>query len=91
MQSFTETAMQSAEEMRRHLIDKSIEDSDFRRQLLADPKGAIHQEFGIDVPDTIDIKVHESDMRTLHLALPAGPDIDEEQLETIAAGLCCCI
>ncbi len=91
MQSFAERAMQPAEEMRRHLTEKASEDVDFRRQLVADPKGAIHQEFGIDIPDNIDIKVHESDMRTLHLALPAGPDLDEEQLEAIAAGLCCCV
>ncbi len=91
MQSFAERAMQSAEEMRRHLTEKASDDVDFRRQLVADPRGAIHQEFGIDIPDNLEIKVHESDMRTLHLALPAGPDLDEEQLEAIAAGLCCCL
>ena len=50
MQSFAERAMQPAEEMRRHLTEKASEDVDFRRQLVADPKGAIHQEFGIDIP-----------------------------------------
>ncbi len=82
--------MQSAEEMRAHLTQKAVEDAAFRAQLLADPKGALNQEFGISVPDNIDIQVHESDMQTVHLALPPSPVMDEEQLEAISAGLCCC-
>ena len=91
MANFRETAMQSAEEMRRHLTEKAAEDMDFRRLLMSDPKGAFRQEFDIEVPDTIEIQVHESDMRTLHLALPSSPELDEEQLEAVAAGLCCCL
>ncbi|MCY4002771.1 MAG: NHLP leader peptide family RiPP precursor [Rhodospirillales bacterium] len=82
--------MQSAEEMRAHLTQKAVEDAGFRAQLLADPKGVLNQEFGITVPDNIDIQVHESDMQTVHLALPPSPVMDEEQLEAISAGLCCC-
>ena len=82
--------MQSAEEMRAHLTSRAAEDSAFRAQLVADPKGVMNQEFGISVPDNIDIVVHESDMRTVHLALPPDPVMDEEQLEAISAGLCCC-
>ena len=82
--------MQSAEDMRAHLTQKAVEDAGFRAQLLADPKGVLNQEFGITVPDNIDIQVHESDMQTVHLALPPSPVMDEEQLEAISAGLCCC-
>ena len=82
--------MPTAEEMRQHLTDKAVVDSDFRRQLITDPKGTIHQEFGIDIPENIEIKVHESDMTTVHMALPPSSVLDEEQLEAISAGLCCC-
>ena len=58
---------------------------------MSDPKNAIQQEFGINIPDNIQIQVHESDLRTLHMALPPGPELDEEQLEAVAAGLCCCL
>ena len=85
-----QSSMLTAEEMRQHLTEKAVEDSDFRRQLITDPKGAIHQEFGIDIPENIEIKVHESDMSTVHMALPPSPVLDEEQLEAISAGLCCC-
>ena len=92
MQSAIDTAMQSAEDMRRQLTAKALVDEDFRRQLLADPKGAIHQEFGLVVPENTEIRVHESTTSEFHLALPAnGGDLSEEQLEAIAAGLSCCI
>ena len=35
------------------------------------------------------IEVRESDMQTVHLALPPDPNIAEERLETSSAGLCC--
>ena len=82
--------MQSAEDMRRHLTDKAVENLEFRQQLVADPKSVIQQEFGVTIPDNINVVVHESDMQTVHLALPPNPVMDEEQLEAISAGLCCC-
>ena len=82
--------MKSAEEMRAHLTEKAAEDQAFWAQLVADPKGVLNQEFGITVPDNINVVVHESDMQTVHLALPPSPALNEEQLEAIAAGLCCC-
>ena len=91
MREFTESVMVAAEDMRRQLTDKAAEDPAFRDKLLSDPKAAIRQEFGIEVPDHIEIRVHQNDIHTLHLALPAGPNLDEDQLETVAAGLCCCL
>ena len=42
------------------------------------------------MPESMNVVVHESDMQTVHLALPPDPNITEEQLEAISAGLCCC-
>ena len=91
MSSFAETAMQRAEDMRRHLTDKASEDMEFRSFLTSDPKAAFEQEFGISVPDDLNIEVHESNPETLHLALPTSPQLTEKQLEQIAGGLCCCL
>ena len=82
--------MRSGDEMLKQVVDKSTVDSDFRQQLLADPKSAISGELGITIPDSMNIEVHASDMQTVHLALPPDPNITEEQLEAISAGLCCC-
>ncbi|MCY4385293.1 MAG: NHLP leader peptide family RiPP precursor [Nitrospinae bacterium] len=82
--------MRSGDEMLKQIVDKSALDADFRQQLLADPKSTISQELGITIPDSMNVVVHESDMETVHLALPPDPHITEEQLEAVSAGLCCC-
>jgi len=82
--------MRSGDQMLTQLVEKSALDADFRQNLLTDPKTTISQELGITIPDSMEIKVHESDMQTVHLALPPDPHITEEQLEAISAGLCCC-
>ncbi len=91
MESIVESARRRAEQMREHLTDKACEDAEFRQQLVSDPKAVIAEEFGMELPENVEVKVHESTMQTLHIALPAGPELNEEQLETIAAGLCCCL
>ena len=82
--------IKSANEMQAHLIEKSTQDSDFRSQLIADPKGTINQEFGIEIPDNMQINIHESDLQNVHIALPPQSVLTEEQLEAVSAGLCCC-
>ena len=82
--------MRNGDEMLRHIVDKSGIDAGFRQQLLSDPKTAISEELGISIPESMTIKVHESDMQTVHLSLPPDPNITEEQLEAVSAGLCCC-
>ena len=54
--------MRSGDEMLQQIVEKSALDTEFRQQLLADPKTAISQELGITIPDSMTIKVHESDM-----------------------------
>ena len=82
--------MISGDEMLKQIVDKSAIDEEFRQQLLADPKSAITGELGITMPESMNVVVHESDMQTVHLALPPDPNITEEQLEAVSAGLCCC-
>ena len=82
--------MRSGDQMLQQVVEKSALDAEFRKQLLADPKNTISAELGITIPESMNIKVHESDMQTVHLALPPDPHISEEQLEAISAGLCCC-
>ena len=82
--------MRSGDDMMQQIVEKSALDADFRQQLIADPKATISQELGISMPESMTIKIHESDMQTVHVALPPDPNISEEQLEAISAGLCCC-
>ncbi|WP_420438702.1 NHLP leader peptide family RiPP precursor [Candidatus Palauibacter sp.] len=92
MSTSVQSLIQASNEMQYQLIARATEDPEFRAQLVADPNNAIKQEFGVDLPDHANIQVHESDMSVLHVALPVSPNVqlDEERLEAIAAGLCCC-
>ena len=92
MASVSQTVLQTAEEMQRTLLDRASKDDAFRAQLLANPKEAMRQEYGAEVPDFIDIQVHESDPQVIHMVLPpkANFELDEQRLEAIAAGLSCC-
>lgn len=86
-----EVLAQRADQMRQHLADRAIEDADFHQRLISDPKGVIADEFGVELPENLTIVVHQNDANTYHLSLPAGPELNEEQLEMIAAGvLFCC-
>ncbi len=82
--------MRSGDDMLKQIVEKSALNAEFRQQLLDDPKSTISGELGITIPDSMNVVVHESDMQTVHLALPPDPNITEEQLEAISAGLCCC-
>lgn len=82
--------MRSGDEMLQQIVEKSALDLDFRQALIEDPKATISEELGITIPVSMTVKVHESDMQTVHLALPPDPNLTEEQLEAISAGLCCC-
>lgn len=90
MQAPVQTAMSMAENMQAQLAKKSFEDPEFRQKLLADPKGVTSELFGVTIPDNVNIQIHECDKHTFHLTLPSTPELDDEQLEMIAAGLSCC-
>ena len=78
--------MNSVEEVREHLITKAGEDSEFRASLLSDPKAAIANEFGVTIPDGVNISVHEENINNVHLVLPPSGKIDLELLKEIGAG-----
>ena len=58
------------------------------RRLMADPK-AVLKEYGLDVPDNLDVKVVENADDCVHLTLPAPPagflDLSCDELRTAAA------
>lgn len=90
MGEFYEAIAERTDQMRQHLTDRAIEDADFRQQLISDPKAVIADEFGVELPESLTIVVHQNDANTFHLSLPAGPELSEEQLEMIAAGVLFC-
>ena len=80
-------------EMKRRLIERSLEDGAFRQRLLEDPKGTIEQELGTPVPAEVQIRVVEETPDTIYLVLPPGTspvgrggEISDRELESVAGG-----
>ena len=64
-------------------------DEALKARFMADPK-AVLAEYGMDVPDEIDVNVVENSDNTVHITLPASPSKDSElsdkELENAAGG-----
>jgi Nitrile hydratase, alpha chain len=79
-------------EWERSLINRSMEDEEFRRRLLDDPKAAVEQELGGRLPEGVEVRVVEESPQTIYLVLPSasalgeGGDITDKDLEEEAGG-----
>ena len=78
--------MKTHDELRAELIDRAVEDDDFRSRLLADPKAAIEDALGLTIPESMSISVHEDNATTAHLVLPPAAKLNEADLEAVAGG-----
>ena len=79
-------------EWERKLIQRSLEDEEFRQRLLDDPKGTLEQELGGPLPESIEVRALEESAETIYLVLPSasplgeGVEISDQDLEQVAGG-----
>ena len=78
--------MQTAHEMRTRIIDKAVNDPDYRAKLLDAPNAAVGEELGVSIPDSLSIHVHEEGAADAHLILPPSSHLSEPELGTVVAG-----
>lgn len=63
-----------AEQLREDIIRKAWDDEAFRQQLLADPKQAILDSFGIEIPEGHELEVVEETPTRHVLTIPPKPE-----------------
>jgi hypothetical protein len=78
-------------QMERRLIEKSVEDDAFRQRLIEDPKGAVEQELGTQLPEGVRVVTVEETQDTIYLVLPStsmagaeGEALSDRELEKVA-------
>jgi hypothetical protein len=79
--------------MERRIVQRSIEDESFRQRLIEDPKGAVEQELGAQLPEEVRVVAVEESAETIYLVLPSTPmagaeggELSDQQLEAVAGG-----
>ncbi len=80
--------MNSYQDVKDRLVRRAAEDEGFRARFVADPKSAVQEELGAEVPDDLEIKVHEDGDGVAHFVLPPSPRVGEQSLDQITAGSC---
>ena len=68
------------------LTRRAGEDTEFRARLVARPKEAIEQEFGVTLAEGHEIQVHEESDTVTHLVLPPRSRISKEERAAAMAG-----
>ena len=63
---------------RARLAARALEDENFRRELLANPRAVVERECGVTLPGDLLIEVHQESSRVMHLVIPEG-GLPEEQ------------
>ena len=89
------TPRQAAE---RRLVVRASEDEAFRALLLSDPKAALKQEVGLDLPADLKVTALEETPDELFLVLPLRPaelrrqlgddELSDTELDQVAGGYC---
>src|SRR5262245_54977260 len=70
------------------IIAKALKDDGYREELLANPKHAIQQEFGKELPLGLEVRVVEESANVVYLVLPPKPvvEISDADLQAVGGG-----
>jgi hypothetical protein len=71
------------------IVARAREDAAFRQQLLADPKGALSSNYGVRIPEGVQVSVLQESRKQRFLVLPAAAgdeELSEEELANVSGG-----
>jgi hypothetical protein len=76
--------------LNQQVIARAMKDPDYRQMLLDNPRAALGQAFGQELPAHVQVKVIEQEPDTIYLLLPRdseSQELNEEELDSVAGGL----
>ena len=77
------------EQFTEQVLARAARDDEFRSRLLTEPKAAIEEELGIDIPDALSVRVEEESATEFVLVLPARAvpgELRDDELAAAAGG-----
>lgn len=73
------------------IVAKAWQDEKFKKRLLAEP-AAVLQQYGMEMPAGVQVRVQEDTHEILHLTIPPKPssqELSDAELDGVAGGLFC--
>ena len=81
-------AVPTRTEVEATLAERIAADPAFRDALLADPRGVVSEVVGFNIPDTVQVVLHEESLTQIHLTIPSSDNLADTDLELVAGGVC---
>ena len=81
-------AVPSRAEVESIIAERIAADPGFRDTLLADPRAVLSEMVGFDVPETVQVVLHEESLTQIHLTIPSSDALSDADLELVAGGAC---
>ena len=69
------------------IAERTAADPAFRDTLLADPRGVLSEIVGFEIPETVQVVLHEESLTQIHLTIPATETLTDADLKLVAGGM----
>jgi hypothetical protein len=68
------------------IAERIAADPAFRDTLLANPHAVLSEVIGFDIPDSVQVVLHEESLTQIHLTIPAAEALSDADLELVSGG-----
>ena len=69
------------------IAERIAADPAFRETLLADPRAVLSEVIGFDIPESVQVVLHEESLTQIHLTIPATETLTDADLELVSGGM----
>lgn len=68
------------------IAERIASDPGFRDRLLADPRAVLSEMVGFDIPDSVEVVLHEASLTQIHLTIPSVHGLADADLDLVSGG-----